>query len=158
MATRLVLIAMMLAVPAARASAQNVRGFAGAAVTGDVNNQHYNSFGGGALVDLGTPWLSAGAQAEALVSWPYFAGRGALFAQGNVVPAGPLRPFLLAGFAKGEESGALVGGGAEFRQAGSRLGFRVSVEDYVIRYTSYDGRDFRNTTGHQVAVRGSVLF
>jgi len=64
----ILLAAVILPFSAARASAQDLRGFAGGAVSGTVNGEHYASFGGGALVDVGTPWLSAGVQAEALVS------------------------------------------------------------------------------------------
>jgi hypothetical protein len=91
------------------ASAQEIRGFASAGVTSDVNDQRFPAFGGGVLVDLGQPWLSAGAQGETFVSWPYFA-------------AGPM-----------------FGGGVELRAPNQRLGFRFAVEDYVVRFNGFEG-------------------
>ncbi|HMC76673.1 MAG TPA: hypothetical protein VKH34_06060, partial [Vicinamibacterales bacterium] len=89
------------------------------------------------------------------VSWPYFAGRGALFAQGNLAPKDqPVRPFLLAGYGFGEETGTILGGGVEVRSRGSRLGLRLAIEDHMQRYVA-----FRNaTTQHQVGFRFGILF
>lgn len=152
--TVVVAFAIAILVAAHGASAQDLRGFATAAVTSDVNNQHFPTFGGGVVVDLGQPWISAGGQGEALVSWPYFAGRGSLFAQGNLTAKRPVRPFVLAGVGFGEEGGRMFGGGVEFRPLNQRRGVRVSVEDYGVRYRGFDGR----RTGHQVAVRAGILF
>jgi hypothetical protein len=59
----------------------------------------------------------------------------------------------MVGTGVGEEAGV------ETRQRGTRYGFRVNVEDYLTRYDSYAtaGRLIART-GHQVAVRGSLLF
>ena len=94
---------------AGTASAQDLRGFVAGGVMTDVNSGRYPAVGGGVVVDLGQPWVSGGAQGEAFFSWPYVAGRGALFAQANVVPRGPVRPFLLAGVGSGESAGPLAG-------------------------------------------------
>ena len=136
------------------ASAQEVRGFATAGVTSDVNDQRFPAFGGGAIVDLGQPWVSAGAQGEVFVSWPYFAGRGAVFGQGNLAPKKLVRPFVLAGLGFGEEAGPMFGGGVEVRPPNQRIGFKVTVEDYVIRINGFEGA----RTGHQVAIRAGILF
>lgn len=136
------------------ASAQDVRGITFGGVTGDANGQQFPAFGGGVLVDLGQPWVSAGAQGEAFVSWPYFAGRAALFGQGNLAPGKLVRPFVLAGVGLGEYSGPMFGGGVEFRPPQQRVGFRVAVEDYTIRYQRFDG----GTTHHQVALHVGVIF
>jgi len=137
-----------------------IRGFAGGAATSSVDREWYTGAGGGVLVDPGTPWVSVGAQGEALISWPYFAGRGAVFGQFNAAPHSTVRPFVLAGAGFGEEGGPLLGGGVEFRVPGSRRGFRVSVEDYVDRYIRYSPGEMQpvKTTGHQVALRAAVLF
>jgi hypothetical protein len=137
------------------APAQELRGFAGAGVMSDVNSQHVPAFGGGALVDVGQPWISAGAQGEAFVSWPYFAGRGTVFGQGNLMRRGAVRPFLLAGAGFGETAGPMFGGGVEMRPRDGRLGFRVAVEDYISDITPYVGEGF---TAHQVTVRIAVVF
>jgi hypothetical protein len=137
-----------------RASAQAVRGFASAGYTSDLNEQRYPAFGGGVLVDLRQPWVSAGAQGDAFVSWPYFGGRAAVFGQGNVVPKGPVRPFVLAGVGFGEDSGPMLGAGVEVRPPNQRIGLRVAVEDYMRRYNAFGGPK----TGHQVAVRVGILF
>ena len=148
-------IGLVLLAGAAPISAQEIRGFASAAASSDVNHQHYPAFGGGVIADLGQPWLSAGAQGEVLVSWPYFAGRGAIFGQGNLAPKGAVRPFVLAGIGFGEEGGPMFGGGVELRAPNQRIGLRVAVEDYVVRFQGYQ-RPW--ATGHQVAVRAGILF
>lgn len=146
--------ALTLLAGAARTSAQEVRGFASAGYSSDLNDQRYPAFGGGVLVDLGQPWVSAGAQGETFVSWPYFAGRGTFFGQGNLLPKGPVRPFVLGGVGFGEDGGPMFGAGVELRPSNERLGWRIAVEDYVRRYTAFDGPK----TGHQVAVRVGILF
>jgi hypothetical protein len=147
---------------ASTASAQDARGFVGAAVSSNISHDHYAGVGGGVTIDLGTPWISAGGQGEALVSWPYFAGRGALFAQGNLAHTARFRPFVLGGYGFGEDAGPLVGGGVELREPQTRYGFRISVEDYVVRYDaayeSYVAGHPVTRTGHQVAIRASLLF
>ncbi len=154
------LILLVLIAPAA-ARAQDARGFIGAAVSSSVNNEHHASVGGGVTIGLGPRWLSGGAQGEALISWPYVAGRGALFAQAQVANRSSFRPFVMAGMGMGEEAGPLVGGGFEMRERGTRYGFRVTIEDYVTRYDQY-GPEYRTgpiaRTGHQIAVRGALLF
>jgi hypothetical protein len=118
------------------ASAQDFRGFVGGGVMSDLNDEHFPTFGGGVLFDLGQPWVSAGGQGEVFFSWPYVAGRGGMFLQGNVIPKGPVRPFLLAGFGSGESAGAMLGAGVEFRPRSGRVGFRASVEDYLAKVGS----------------------
>ena len=154
------------------ASAQNLRGFAGAGAMQDVNSEQFPAFGGGVLIDMGTPWISAGAQGEAFVSWPYFGGRGSVFGQGNVMPKRVVRPFVLAGVGFVESSGPLFGGGVEVGPQGGRLGLRIAVEDYVrpvrgFACTAYGlsagecagfpdgGNDY---TAHQVTFRVGVVF
>jgi hypothetical protein len=136
------------------ASAQEVRGFASGGFTTDVNTQRYPAFGGGAVVSLGQPWVSAGAQADAFVSWPYFGGRGAVFGQGNLAPKRPISPFVLAGYGFGEDSGPMIGAGVDLRAPHQRIGLRLAVEDYVLRYRRYQGP----TTSHQIAFRAGILF
>lgn len=149
------------------ASAQDVRGFVNGGVMSDMNNQHFPAVAGGALVDLGQPWVSAGAQGEVFMSWPYFGGRGAVFGQGNLVARGPVRPFVLGGFGWGESAGPMFGGGVDVGPRDRRIGFRFAIEDYLLRASGYDcsvvgcaadphgGRPF---TGHQVTVRVGLLF
>src|SRR3954469_23822759 len=86
------------------AAAQEVRGFAFGGATADMNNQTYPALGGGVLVDLGQPWLAAGAQGESFFQFPYFTGRGAVFAEGRLFARSALRPLLLGGYTFGEVS------------------------------------------------------
>jgi hypothetical protein len=69
-----------------------------------------------------------------------FAGRGAVFAQGNLLARKPVRPFVLAGVGFGEDGGTLVGAGLEVRSPDTRIGFRVTVEDYVARRSGLYGQ------------------
>jgi hypothetical protein len=152
---------LLIAALASPAAAQSplVRGFAAAGSASDVNRQNALTFGGGVLVDLGQPWVSAGAQGDALTRNGYYAGRGAVFGQFNPLGAGPIRPFVLGGMGFGEWAGPLIGGGVEVR-TGPRLGFRLALEDYTSRHIVYD-RAFVETgreTGHQVSVKFGVLF
>jgi hypothetical protein len=135
------------------AFAQELRGFVGGGVMSDVNDEHFPTIGGGVLVDLGQPWVSAGGQGEMFFSWPYVAGRGGAFVQGNVVPKGPVRPFVLAGFGSGETDGAMFGAGVEFRPR-SRAGLRASVEDYLAKV----GTRTDYYTDHQITIRVAVTF
>jgi hypothetical protein len=153
--TVIVVTALALIAGAHSASAQDVRGTAFGGVTGDVNGERYPAFGGGVLVDLGQPWISAGGQGEAFMSWPYFAGRGAVFGQATLAPKQLIRPFVMGGVGFGEDSGPMFGGGIEVRAPGQRYGFRVAVEDYVVRINGFDRR---TTTHHQVALRVGILF
>lgn len=130
-----------------------VRGFAGGGSSSE-GSRTYPSFGGGVLVNVGQPWVSVGGQGDAFVSLPYVAGRGAVFVQGNLLTKGAIRPFVLAGEGFGTYDGTLLGGGVEIRPAGSRLGFRGSVENYRKTYTHFTGSEPTN----QVTVRLSVLF
>jgi len=160
----LAIAALFLVAAGANASAQDVRGFAGGGVTGTINNEQFPFFGGGAVVDVGQPWVSVGGQGEALMSWPYFAGRGAVFGQANLMVRKPLRPFVLIGAGFGEESGPLmIGGGLELRAPNGRMGFRVSVEDYVKSLDGYDAPpgyrySYPATTSHQITLRAALLF
>ena len=164
-------VVVSLTTLASTASAQNVRGFVSGGVISDVNHDSFPSVGGGMVVNLGQPWVAAGVQAETFWQWPYFAGRVALFGQGNIVPRGRFRPFVLAGYGFGETAGTLVGGGIEFRPLHHRAGLRISVEDYLVRIRGLDCGSFglqsycdanpraaRGYIGHQVAVRAGVTF
>ena len=165
---RITVIVFLATVAGVRcASAQDLRGFVNGGVMSDLNNQHFPAVAGGALVDLGQPWISAGAQGEVFMSWPYFGGRGAIFGQGNVVHKGPIRPFVLAGVGWGESAGPMFGGGVEVGPRESRIGLRVAVEDYLARVGGFQCVAFgcegfphagRAYTGHQVTVRVGVLF
>ena len=161
-------IVILATVAGARgASAQDVRGFVNGGVMSDMSNQHFPAVAGGALVDLGQPWVSAGAQGEVFMSWPYFAGRSAVFGQGNLIARGPVRPFVLGGFGWGESAGPMFGGGVDVAPRDSRLGIRFAVEDYLARVGGYDCGVFgcaadphggRPYTGHQLTVRVGILF
>ena len=161
-------VVILVAVAGVRcASAQNLRGFVNGGVMSDLNNQHFPAAGGGALIDLGQPWISAGAQGEVFMSWPYFGGRGAIFGQGNVVHKGPVRPFVLGGLGWGESAGPMFGGGVEVGPRESRIGLRVAVEDYLARVggfscVAYGCEGFPHAgqayIGHQVTVRVGILF
>jgi hypothetical protein len=145
-------LTLFIGVPAAHA--QDLRGFVSGGVATDPYGR-YPAFGGGALIDAGQPWLSVGAQGEALVAWPYTAGRGALFAQGNLAPKSqPVRPFLMAGYGFGEMTGTIVGGGVELRSTGSRLGLRLALEDHTQRYGGPAGLK----TDHRLGFRIGVVF
>lgn len=161
----LAIAALWLVVAAAQtASGQDLRGFAGGGVIGSINREPFPFFGGGVVVDVGQPWVSVGGQGEALMSWPYFGGRGAVFGQANLLAHKPFRPFVLVGTGFGEESGPFMfGGGLELRAPNSRMGFRVSVEDYVNRIGGYDAPpgysySYPATTSHQIAFRAALLF
>ena len=147
-------IAAATFVTAESASAQNFRGFVGGGVMSDVNDEHFPTVGGGVLFDLGQPWVSAGGQGEIFFSWPYVAGRGGMFLQGNVVPKGPVRPFVLAGFGSGESDGAMFGAGVELRPRAGGAGFRASVEDYLAKVGSREEYD----TDHQITFRVALTF
>src|SRR5687768_17391102 len=121
----------VLLVVAQDASAQQVRGFAFGGSTTDSNNQQFPALGGGVTVDLGQPWLAAGAQGETFFELPYFAGRGAIFAEGRILPRSTVRPFVVGGIGFGEDGGPLVGAGVEIRAPRGRLGFRLAIEDYL---------------------------
>jgi len=151
--TLLAVVAVAIVCPSS-VSAQNLRGFAGAGVMSDVNDEHFPTVGGGVLVDLGQPWVSAGGQGEVFFSWPYVAGRGGMFVQGNVLPKGPIRPFVLAGFGYGESDGAMLGAGVEFRPNARAAGFRASVEDYLAKV----GTPSDYYTDHQTTVRIALTF
>ena len=149
----LAVLAVLAAAPCA--SAQSARGFAFGGMMSEGYSDWFPAFGGGAVVDLGQPWVSAGAQGEAFMSWPYFAGRGAVFAQGNLLARKPVRPFVLAGVGFGEDGGTLVGAGLEVRSPDTRMGFRVAVEDYLTRRSDLYGQ---LPAVHRIALRAGVLF
>jgi hypothetical protein len=153
-------------------SAQEVRGFAGAGVMSDLNDDRFPAFGGGVLFDLPTSWLTAGAQGEMFLSWPYVAGRGAVFGQVNPVRRGVVRPVFLAGYGFGLSEGPMIGGGVELRLPHRRIGLRAIVEDYMARVDGFDCvslgyspsycdaglRGGRPYTEHQITVRIGLLF
>ncbi len=138
----------------AAASAQDLRGFVSGGVMSDLNDEHFPAFGGGVLIDLGQPWVAAGGQGEMFVSWPYVAGRGGMFLQGSVIPKGPIRPFLLAGFGAGESDGPMLGAGVEWRPPNGGAGFRASVEDYLAKV----GTRTDYYTDHQITIRVALTF
>ena len=155
----------------ATVSAQDLRGFVAGGVTSEVTPAAILSAAGGVLVNLGQPWVSVGAQGETFWQWPSFAGRGTLFAQGNVISKGRVRPFVLGGVGFGESAGPMIGGGVELRPLNRRLGVRVSVEDYLSRihglpcesfglqsYCEANPRAAHGSLEHQMAVRVGVLF
>ena len=82
-----VLLALVTHAGVATVSAQDLRGFVAGGVTSEVTHQ-FPSVAGGVLVNVGEPWVSVGAQGETFWQWPYFAGRGTLFAQGNLISKG----------------------------------------------------------------------
>jgi hypothetical protein len=152
--------ALVLVVSARPAVAQPVRGWAFTGKTSDVNAQNFATAGGGVLVEAGRPWLLAGAQGEALFQLPYVSGRGAVFAEGRLLPKSPYRPFVLGGIGFGEDAGPLIGGGFEVGAPNSRWGLRLTVEDYLRRIDVYS---LGIATGsselrHQVAVRFGITF
>jgi hypothetical protein len=66
----------------------------------------------------------------------------------------------MGGVGFGEDAGPLIGGGLEVGAPNSRLGLRMSVEDYVRRVNVYS---FGIASGdselrHQVAVRFGMTF
>jgi hypothetical protein len=153
-------IASVLLTSARPAAAQAVRGWAFTGRTTDINAQNFPAAGGGVLTEVGQPWLLAGLQGEALFHLPYVAGRGAVFAQGRILPKSPYRPFVLGGIGFGEDAGPMIGGGIEVGAPNSRWGLRMSVEDYVRRVDIYS---FGLATGgselrHQVALRFGITF
>ena len=153
-------IAIVLLTSVRPASAQPVRGWAFTGKTSDINAQNFAAAGGGVLVEVAQPWLLAGIQGEALFQLPYVAGRGAVFAEGRVLPKSPYRPFVLGGIGFGEDAGPLIGAGIEVGAPNSRWGLRMSVEDYVRRVNIYS---FGLTTGasetrQQVALRFGITF
>jgi hypothetical protein len=167
-----VLVALGAALLAGDVSAQALRGFAGGGMVKDLNGQTFPAVSGGAVVDLPTSWFSAGAQGDMFISWPYFAGRGTVFGQVNVIRRGPVRPFLLGGFGFGEDGGPMIGGGVDVRVPNQRIGLRVSVEDYLAHVGGFDcfglgytqaycdanlkgGRPY---TAHQTSLRVALLF
>ena len=154
--------ALVLLSAAQTVSAQEIRGFAYGSGTTAQNDQHYPGFGGGVVFDLGQPWLAVGAQGEAFSSWPYFAGRGSVFAEGRLMPNAAIRPIVLGGAGFGQYGGPMFGGGVEIRVPRSRLAVRMTVEDYVRRDTRYSFTErvepMGTVTSHQVATRFGVSF
>ena len=168
---RAVLLALVTHVGVAVVSAQDLRGYVAGGVTSEVTHQQFPSVAGGVLVSVGQPWLSVGAQGETFWQWPYFAGRGTLFAQGNLISNGRVRPFVLGGVGFGESDGPMIGGGVELRPLNRRLGVRVSIEDYLAHidglpcesfglqsYCESNPRQARGYVDHQLALRVGVLF
>jgi hypothetical protein len=166
MQTRAILLTIGLVLAGTPAAAQPLRGFAVTGVTTDANGQHFPTVGGGVVVDLGTPWVSAGGQGETFFSWPYFAGRGTAFGQGNFRLSDKARALALGGVGFGEDGGPMFGGGVEVRPWGGRFGFRFTVEDYVTRGQTYNCNIFGpsgceatgNKIFNRVAIRGGVTF
>jgi hypothetical protein len=153
-----VTVAALLTVAHA-ASAQPVRGFVFGGSTTDLNKQQYPAFGGGVLVDLGQPWLAAGAQGESFFDFPYFTGRGAVFAEGRLAKPSAVRPFLLGGYTFGEISGPMAGAGVEIRSSRARVAFRLTVEDNIYRGPfGFSGQGVSTETRHQLATHLGISF
>jgi hypothetical protein len=93
------------------------------------------------VFDLPGGWVSAGGQGDMFVSFPYVAGRGGVFAQGNLTRGRKVRPFGLAGIGWGEQGGPMVGLGIEVWASG-KYGLRVSLEDYLRRLGGFDCASF----------------
>ena len=87
------LVGLALLGQARPADAQEIRGFAGGALMSDINHQRFPAFGGGVVLDLPKGMVSAGGQGDMFVSWPYIAGRGAVFGQVNPSDAAPFGHF-----------------------------------------------------------------
>ena len=151
---------VFLLTSARSASAQPVRGWAFTGRASDNNAQNFPAAGGGVLVDVGQPWLLAGAQGEALFQLPYVAGRGAVFGEGRLMPGSPYRPFVMGGIGFGEDAGPLIGAGIEVGAPNSRWGLRMTVEDYMRRIDGYSIGEFRRAAEvrHQVAFRFGITF
>ena len=155
-----VLLAIALVTPA---GAQELRAFAGAGFMSDLNGERFPMAGGGVTIDLGRPWISAGAQGEAFFSGGYPGGRGSVFGQFSVPGLGILRPFALGGAGFGEEAGPMFGGGIEVRAPNRRIGMRLSVEDYIASIEpcptdSIFSCEASRPSPHQLTVRFAVLF
>lgn len=139
---------------ASRVAAQEVRGFAHAGFATEVDDRTYPAVGGGLTVTLGQPWVSAGAEGDYYMAWPYLNGRAAVFGQANMAPARTVRPFAVAGYSISEYSGPMFGGGVELRPSNRRIGFRFTVEDYLVSPSRHSG----TATNHHVSFRAAVVF
>jgi hypothetical protein len=151
--------------------AQPVFGYTAFSINSDLNDQVFSGASGGVLIDVAHSWVSAGAEADLFVSWPYFAGRGGTFAQVNVVRRSPFRIFAMGGFSWGEQSGPMVGAGVELWTRG-RLGLRATVQDYLARVEGFGCGTFgldqpycdanfhggRAYTAHQPTVRIGIIW
>jgi len=153
-------ITIVLLASARPAAAQAVRGWAFTGKTSDINAQNFAAAGGGVLAAVGQPWLLAGVQGEALFQLPYVAGRGAVFAEGRILPKSPYRPFVIGGIGFGEDAGPLIGAGIEIGAPNSRWGLRMSVEDYLRPVNIYHFGDAETASEvrHQIAVRFGITF
>jgi hypothetical protein len=153
------------------AMAQPLRGLGNLSINSDLNGQVFTGVSGGVLLDLAHAWLSAGAEGDLFISWPYFAGRGGPIVQVNLVRHAPVRIFAIAGMSWGEQAGPMFGGGIEVWTQG-RFGLRATVQDYLASVAGFDcgyygldpascdsnfhgGRSF---TGHQPTVRIGVVW
>lgn len=56
------------------ALAQPLHGFTTVSINADQNGRTFSGASGRVLLDLADAWLSAGAEADLFVAWPYFAG------------------------------------------------------------------------------------
>ena len=128
---------LALQIGVARDAAAQWVGFVNGGFNSDVNDSRYPSLGGGAVFDLPGAWVSVGGQGDMFMSFPYVAGRGGVFAQGNLTRRRRIRPFGLAGIGWGVQDGPMVGGGLEVWGRG-RFGLRVALEDYLVRLGGFD--------------------
>lgn len=78
--------------------------------------------GGGLVFDVLDSWASVGGRGDLLFSGGYFSGRGGPIAQINFIRDRAFRPFAIAGFAWGEEAGAMFGAGIEAWSQGRAFG------------------------------------
>ena len=161
---KLLVAAVVLSVAAvpstAGAQPVAVRGIAAVGSASDVNREQVFALGGGVVADLGQRFVSAGAQGDAFTSDGYWAGRGSVFGQFNLVRTPAIRLFALTGVGFGEYDGPMVGGGLDIWPDEGRFGFRLAFEDYLVKYDRYDSglQPAGRTTGHQLSVKLGVLF
>jgi len=114
-----------------------------------INDELFPGVGGGVLVELPGSWVSVGARGDVLFSGGYAAGRGGPIAQVALVRRRSARPFVMAGFAWGEEAGPMLGAGIDVWSRG-RTGFRASFQDYVTNVS--------NTAAHQLALQFGIVW
>ncbi len=116
-------------------SAQQLHGF----VTGGIHSdgqkryeQHYPGVGGGVLFAMMKSRFELGGQGDFVLSGGYASGRGGPVGQLNFIRNRALRPFAIAGVARGENSGPMFGAGVELWSRGR---VRVSAHDYLAAAT-----------------------
>ena len=117
-------------------SAQQLQGFVTGGSSAGENGEQFPTIGGGVLVDVARGWVSVGGQGDVFFSNGYATGRGGVLAQANVIGRRAVRPFIVGGFAWGEDAGSTFGAGIEVWSG--RVGFRASVQDYRTHPLGFD--------------------